>query len=78
MLGASPFTNSLCFCIYREEAIVVASKQVCLIPDGFESVTNGVTWNLAVQVNIWNHEFSKTELSSKGGENSGGDWLLFM
>lgn len=51
----------------------MASKQVLLIPDGFEAVSNGFTRNSAVSVNVWNHEFGKMELSTRGGENSGGD-----
>lgn len=50
----------------------MVSKQILLIPDRFETVSNMFTCNSAVSVNIWNHKSSKMELSTRGGENSGG------
>lgn len=72
MLRLLPFTNFLSSCTYREEEILVASKQM-LIPDVFETVLKGFTYNSAVLVKIWNNESSQMELSSKGGKKSGGD-----
>lgn len=73
MLRLLPFTNFLSSCTYREEEILVASKQVLLIPDVFETVLKEFTYNSAVSVNIWNNESSQMELSSRGGKKSGGD-----
>lgn len=70
MLRLLPFSNFLRSCTYREEGILVASKQMVLIPDGIETVLKGFTYSSALLVNIWNN---KMELSSRGGKKSGGD-----
>lgn len=73
MLRLLAFANFLRSCTYREEGLLVASKQMLLIPDGFETVLKGVTYNSALSVNIWKNESNKMELSSRGGKKSGGD-----
>lgn len=70
MLRRLPFANFLGFRTYREKGILVAPKQMLLIP-GFETVLKGLTYNSALSVNIWNNESNKMELSSRGGESQG-------
>lgn len=47
MLRLLPFSNFLRSCTYREEGILVASKQMVLIPDGIETVLKGFTYSSA-------------------------------
>jgi len=56
-----------------KEGVLVGCKQVLLIPDGFETVSIGFTCHSAVSVNVWHQKSRKMELSTKDGENLGGD-----
>lgn len=73
MLRLLTFANFLGSFAFREEGMLVASKEMLKIPDGFETVLRRFTENSVLLVNIWKNQTNKMELSSRGCKKSGDD-----